>query len=51
MPRYIKVRETASTNTYLERLAGTLPTGTVIYTPRQTAGRGKRGTAGRASPT
>ena len=40
MPHYIKVSQTASTNTYLSRLAATLPGGTVIYTPSQTAGRG-----------
>ena len=33
MPHYIKVSQTASTNTYLSRLAATLPGGTVIYTP------------------
>ena len=43
MPRYIKVSQTASTNTYLSRLAATLPGGTVIYTPSQTAGRGQKG--------
>ena len=43
MPRYIKVTQTASTNTYLSRLAATLPGGTVIYTPCQTAGRGQKG--------
>ena len=43
MPHYIKVSQTASTNTYLSRLAATLPGGTVIYTPCQTAGRGQRG--------
>ena len=43
MPHYIKVSQTASTNTYLSRLAATLPGGTVIYTPRQTAGRGQKG--------
>ena len=43
MPHYIKVSQTASTNTYLSRLAATLPGGTVIYTPSQTAGRGQRG--------
>ena len=45
MPHYIKVSQTASTNTYLSRLAATLPGGTVIYTPCQTAGRGQRGNA------
>ncbi len=43
MPHYIKVSQTASTNTYLSRLAATLPGGTVIYTPSQTAGRGQKG--------
>lgn len=43
MPHYIKVTQTASTNTYLSRLAATLPGGTVIYTPCQTAGRGQKG--------
>ncbi len=43
MPHYIKVSQTASTNTYLSRLAATLPGGTVVYTPSQTAGRGQKG--------
>ena len=43
MPHYIQVSQTASTNTYLSRLAATLPGGTVIYTPSQTAGRGQKG--------
>ena len=43
MPHSIKVSQTASTNTYLSRLAATLPGGTVIYTPSQTAGRGQKG--------
>ena len=43
MPHYIKVTQTASTNTYMTRLAATLPGGTVIYTPSQTAGRGQKG--------
>ena len=43
MPHYIKVSQTASTNTYLSRLAATLRGGTVIYTPSQTAGRGQKG--------
>ena len=43
MPHYIKVNRTASTNTYLSRLAATLPGGTVIYTPSQTGGRGQQG--------
>ena len=43
MPHYLKVSQTASTNTYLSRLAATLPGGTVIHTPCQTAGRGQKG--------
>ena len=43
MPHYLKVSQTESTNTYLSRLAATLPGGTVIYTPCQTAGRGQKG--------
>ena len=43
MPHYLKVSQTASTNTYLSRLAATLPGGTVIYTQCQTAGRGQKG--------
>ena len=43
MPRYILIHETASTNTYIARMAAMLPSGTVIHTPKQTAGRGQRG--------
>lgn len=43
MPRYIKLRETASTNTYMHPLAGALKHATVIYTYRQTSGRGQTG--------
>ncbi|MDO4971690.1 MAG: biotin--[acetyl-CoA-carboxylase] ligase [Bacteroidales bacterium] len=43
MPRYIKLSETKSTNTYLAKMASTLPAHTVIYTYRQTAGRGQKG--------
>lgn len=43
MPRYILVHSTASTNTYLSRMAMMLPSGTVVHTPEQTAGRGQRG--------
>ena len=43
MPHYITVSQTASTTTYLSRWAATLPGGTVIYTPCQTAGRGQKG--------
>lgn len=50
MPRYILVHETASTNTYLARMAAMLPSGTVIHTPKQTAGRGQRGNSWEAEP-
>ncbi|MGN0213894.1 MAG: biotin--[acetyl-CoA-carboxylase] ligase [Muribaculaceae bacterium] len=50
MPRYILVRETESTNTYLARMASMLPSGTVIYTMRQTAGRGQRGNSWESEP-
>lgn len=43
MPRYILVHSTASTNSYLSRMAMMLPGGTVVHTPEQTAGRGQRG--------
>ena len=43
MPHYIKVSQTASTNTYLSRLAATLPGGTVIYTPSQNGGPWPKG--------
>ena len=43
MPHYLKVSQTERTNTYLSRLAATLPGGTVIYTPCQMAGRGQKG--------
>ncbi|MDO4510634.1 MAG: biotin--[acetyl-CoA-carboxylase] ligase [Bacteroidales bacterium] len=43
MPRYIKLTETASTNTYMAQMASILPSTTVVYTDRQTAGRGQKG--------
>ena len=43
MPRYIKLSETKSTNSYLAGTASALPGGTVIYTYHQTAGRGQKG--------
>ena len=43
MPRYLKLSETKSTNSYLAGTASALPGGTVIYTYRQTAGRGQKG--------
>lgn len=50
MPRYILLHETASTNSYMARMASMLPGGTVIHTPRQTAGRGQRGNSWEAEP-
>lgn len=50
MPRFIQVREIASTNTYLKQVASTLPDGTVIYTHCQTAGRGQKGNSWEAEP-
>lgn len=50
MPRYILLHETASTNTYLKSVASTLPSGTVVYTHNQTAGRGQRGNSWEAEP-
>lgn len=43
MPRYILVHSTASTNSYLSKMAMMLPGGTVIHTPEQTSGRGQKG--------
>lgn len=43
MPRYILVHSTESTNSYLSKMAMLLPSGTVIHTSKQTAGRGQRG--------
>lgn len=50
MPHYIHVRETASTNSHLSRLAAHLPDATVLYTHRQTAGRGQKGNSWEAEP-
>ena len=50
MARYINIHETASTNTYLARMATMLPSGTVIYTHHQSAGRGQRGNSWEAEP-
>lgn len=50
MPRYILVHDTASTNSYLARIASLLPSGTVIYTPCQSAGRGQRGNSWESEP-
>ena len=50
MPHYIKLTECRSTNTYMRAVAATLPGGTVIYTPRQTAGRGQKGNSWESEP-
>jgi len=50
MPHYVKINQAASTNTSLGRLADTLPGGTVLYTPCQTAGRGQRGNSWESEP-
>ncbi|MBQ2484654.1 MAG: biotin--[Muribaculaceae bacterium] len=50
MPRYIHIAEVASTNTYLAGTAAVLPGGTVIYTSRQTAGRGQKGNSWESEP-
>ena len=50
MARYINIRETASTNTYLARMASMLPSGTVVYTHNQSAGRGQRGNSWESEP-
>lgn len=50
MLHYIHVRSTASTNSYLSRLAAQLPGDTVICTHHQTAGRGQRGNSWEAEP-
>lgn len=50
MPRYILVHSTASTNSYLSKMAMMLPGGTVIHTLEQTAGRGQRGNSWESAP-
>lgn len=50
MPHYILLHETSSTNTYLKRMASLLPSGTVIHTPCQTAGRGQKGNSWESEP-
>ncbi len=50
MARYILLHETASTNTYLKRMAAILPSATVVYTHHQTAGRGQKGNSWEAEP-
>ena len=48
--KYILVRETASTNTYLSGVKNVLPNGSVVYTTNQTAGRGQRGNSWESEP-
>ena len=48
--KYILVRETASTNTYVSGVKNILPDGTVVYTQNQTAGRGQRGNSWESEP-
>ncbi len=43
MAKYIRLEQVESTNTYLLAVAHELPSGTVVYTPCQTAGRGQKG--------
>lgn len=53
MSSYIKLAETPSTNTALRTLLDedpSLPAGTVVYTHRQTSGRGQRGNSWEAEP-
>lgn len=50
MPHFIHIKETPSTNTYAMRLATALPSGTVVYTYVQTAGRGQRGNSWESEP-
>ena len=50
MARYIRLEQVESTNTYLLAVAHELPSGTVVYTPCQTAGRGQKGNRWLAEP-
>lgn len=50
MYHYIKLKATASTNTYLASVAAVLPSGTIVYTDCQSAGRGQRGNSWEAEP-
>lgn len=49
-PKYIEVKETPSTNTYLAKVGALLPHGTIIFTNNQTIGRGQRGNSWEATP-
>ena len=50
MAIYIRLEQVESTNTYLLAMAHELPSGTVVYTPCQTAGRGQKGNRWLAEP-
>ena len=50
MPHYVRYDELPSTNTLMKQQAPTLPHATVIYTPKQTAGRGQKGNTWHAQP-
>lgn len=47
---YIHLDETKSTNSYMAGIAATAKHGTVVYTDRQTAGRGQRGNSWESEP-
>lgn len=47
---YIHLDETKSTNSYMAGIAATTEHGTVVYTDRQTAGRGQRGNSWESEP-
>lgn len=47
---YVRLAETASTNTYVKRHAADLPDLTVVYAVSQTAGRGQRGNSWESEP-
>lgn len=47
---YIHLDETKSTNSYMAGIVATAEHGTVVYTDRQTAGRGQRGNSWESEP-
>ena len=50
MPQYICLQEAESTNTRMKAMASQLPSGSVIYTPCQTAGRGQKDNTWESEP-
>ena len=50
MPHYIHLAEAKSTNTYVAEQASHLPHGSVVYTYRQTQGRGQKGNSWESEP-